>query len=490
MTSRCAFGFVLKVMAAFALALGLYCALPSNALADPIDITSYERSDPEWDAWIDSGDYLSRVVASEHAGTYRAGGRVCLPYAGSPVSPHLLYVDDYRLYMTKETTPLTEGVDYEVVGYEKCYDRENVTQPGSFPSWEYYYKDVEAAIEPGFYKMTLRGKGNYTGTCKVSFNISFFSRLAGDNAYGTMARIVGDGWQNADTVVIATFDGYWDALAASALAGKYDAPILLTDKSNLDATTASELERLKAKSAIIVGGEAAVSDNVKRSIEAMGIVTERIAGTDAQATAVEISNRVAADADTCIVATSAGFWDALAASPYAYAKRYPIYLTNDQGILSAETLSAIRAGGFDRAVIAGGTAAVDARTEADLSGAGVKDVRREWGETAIGTSQKLAEFAMFEGLSSAIGVATVNGYWDALTGGPLLGKCGGVLVLASEDDTTSTNLLDGHSSVLANAYLFGGEAALSLRVRDSFENKAFQAALPADTNTDLAAASL
>ena len=490
MTSRFAFGSAMKVMVILALAFGLYCALPSKALADPVDITSYERDDPAWSDWIDSGAYLSCVRASEHAGVYRASGKVCLPYTGSSATPWLLYVDDYRPGMTKEVTPLTEGVDYEVIGYEQCYERENVTIEGSFPTWEYYYKDVAAPIEPGLYKMTVQGMGNYTGTCKVSFRISFFSRLAGDDAYGTMARIVGNGWQNADTVVIATFDGYWDALAASALAGKYDAPILLTGKSTLEAATANELERLKAKKAIIVGGEAAVSDDVKRSIESMGIATERVAGSNAQATAVEASNCVAADVDTCIVATSAGYWDALAASPYAYAKRCPIYLTDDKGVLSAETLSAIRAGGFDRAVIAGGTAAVDARTEADLAGVGIKEVRREWGDTAIGTSRRLAEFALSEGLSSAIGVATINGYWDALTGGPLLGKCGGVLVLASDDDTSNSKLLADHKEVLAHAHLFGGEAALTLEVRDEFENEALKAAVTQSADTDLVAASL
>ena len=63
-----------------------------------------------------------------------------------------------------------------------------------------------------------------------------WARLWGGDALGTMAAIVGVGDEanygnvfkskRGGTVVVATVDGYWDALTASALAGISDAPFL------------------------------------------------------------------------------------------------------------------------------------------------------------------------------------------------------------------------------------------------------------------------
>ena len=285
-----------------------------------------------------------------------------------------------------------------------------------------------------------------------------------------MQTIVNEGWQKVDTVVIATFGGYWDALSASALAGKYDAPILLTGADTLSDTTAAEIKRLGAKQAIIVGGTAAVSSGVERQLRGMGLSTQRYAGGDAQQTAIAIAEQVAAGSDTCIVATSNGYWDALAASPYAYAKETPIYLTDFKGRLSAETLAAIKAGGFAHAVIAGGTSAVSSRTEGDLKKAGIADVKRAAGDDAVQTSLELAKWAISQGMSADhMGVATTDGFWDALAGGPLLGRQGGVLVLANDNNVSNTVLPAANKAKITRAYIFGGEAALEPKVMNAFE---------------------
>ena len=298
-----------------------------------------------------------------------------------------------------------------------------------------------------------------------------WQRIAGKNAYGTMAAVAAEGWDKADTVVIATFDGYWDALAASSLAGKYDAPILLTSADALKPATADEIERLGAKTAIIVGGTAAVSDAVKDQIEALNLKTQRFAGSNAQKTAIEIAKETSADSDTCIIATSNGYWDALAASPYAFAKKAPIYLTDLQGNLKPETLQAIKAGGFTRAIITGGKGAIPEQAEADLKSAGgVKDVLRKAGKVAIDTSLDFAAFALDEGMSANyMGVATTGGFWDALTGGPLCGKRNGVLVLASEANQTATAFPAAHKADIEHAYVFGGTSAISKAVFDAFD---------------------
>ncbi|MBQ3302375.1 MAG: cell wall-binding repeat-containing protein, partial [Eggerthellaceae bacterium] len=102
-----------------------------------------------------------------------------------------------------------------------------------------------------------------------------WSRLAGSDAYGTMQAIVQSEWQASDAVVIATFDGYWDALSASALAGVLDAPALFTDRYGLSEATRSEIERLGATHAYVCGGVNAVSDTVVAELDDMGLQVER-----------------------------------------------------------------------------------------------------------------------------------------------------------------------------------------------------------------------
>ena len=297
-----------------------------------------------------------------------------------------------------------------------------------------------------------------------------WDRLYGDNAYGTMAAVAQKGWTTSDTVVVATFSGYWDALAASSLAGLYHAPILLTDIDSLNPVTQQQIVRLKAKKAVIVGGKDVVTDKVKKKIESLGLSVERVAGDNAQLTALEVAKALGAQVSkTCIVATSDGYWDALAASPYSYKEKAPIYLTQPDGTLHPDVAKAIKAGGYERAVIVGGTVVVAPSMEKTLANLGIGTVVRKSGGIAIETSRDFASWAIGNGMSANyMAVATVNDFYDALTGGPLCGLHNGVLVLASNENTSNTVIPAKYKSNIAHAYLLGGPAALGDSVLDAF----------------------
>ena len=292
------------------------------------------------------------------------------------------------------------------------------------------------------------------------------TRLYGETALDTMHEVVARGFDSADAVVVATAEGYWDALAASSLAGALGAPVLMTYPDKLSEQTSAEIARLGAKKAYIAGGSAALSEGVVRELEGKGLEVERIFGADAQATAIAIANKVADQAGrTCVVATSAGYWDALAASPFGYACIAPIFLTDESGALRQDTLAAIKAGGFTSAVIAGGFAAVDKATEQTLThNTGVKEIMRCGGADAYGTSVLLAKYGAQHGLSyRTVGIATSdNGYWDALTGSALCGVEKGVLVLADGRDTSSVaEIVEPNKQDVEVVYIFGGPVAVA-----------------------------
>ncbi|MDP4179169.1 MAG: cell wall-binding repeat-containing protein, partial [Bacillota bacterium] len=85
-------------------------------------------------------------------------------------------------------------------------------------------------------------------------------RIYGTDRFETAAKIADKGWTTtSDYAVIATGEDYPDALCASPLAKKYNAPIILTETNKLSDSAQKELKRLSVKTVFIVGGTGVVS---------------------------------------------------------------------------------------------------------------------------------------------------------------------------------------------------------------------------------------
>ena len=301
-------------------------------------------------------------------------------------------------------------------------------------------------------------------------------RKSGDDALGTMKEIVNAGFakNSCKMAVLATMDGYWDALTASSLAGVNKCPVLMTPTKTLHQTTREELQRLGVQKVYIAGGAKAVSPAVEKEVASMGIEVERLSGADATGTALGIFQHGKASGawgSTAIVATVGGYWDALAVSPYAYNKCAPVFLAGQQAAgtsykLDVDTLSAMVSGYFSRIVICGGTAAVSADVEDQLRAAGFRGtlVRLD-GATAGNTSANIASFCVQEGMSAnRMAVATMDGYWDALTGSALCGKIGSPLVLISEANYRAVDeFVIPNKGSIKTGFIFGGPMAVTLK---------------------------
>jgi hypothetical protein len=70
-------------------------------------------------------------------------------------------------------------------------------------------------------------------------------------------------------VVVATKNGYWDALSASSLAGALKAPVLLSDTDSVDKQTVEEIGRLGARKAYLIGCNLALTENVEQQLRDM-----------------------------------------------------------------------------------------------------------------------------------------------------------------------------------------------------------------------------
>lgn len=69
------------------------------------------------------------------------------------------------------------------------------------------------------------------------------NRLAGQDRYGTSDAIVSQGWKQSDYAVLVNSENFPDAITASPLAKKYDAPILLTHPSILTDSTKKKITK-------------------------------------------------------------------------------------------------------------------------------------------------------------------------------------------------------------------------------------------------------
>lgn len=340
-----------------------------------------------------------------------------------------------------------------------------ITNVGELPSTE----TVTSA--PVWVPVTVTYKDSSSEVVNVSVSVvapvkTQWTRLAGDNALQTMQKISQKGFEGgASVVVIASSEGYWDALSASSIAGAKGAPVLLSGPSKLSAEAAAEIERLHPTKAFVVGGEATLAPAVADELTSMGLEVERLSGQSATDTADAVAAALGeARAKTCVIASGAGYWDALSASPYAYAKKAPIFLTPASGgSLTDATIAAIKAGGYERAIVAGGAGSVPEEVVGQLKTAGVATVERVWGQSAYETSAEMASFSIKEGmLANGMGVATGTGYWDALAGAALCGSKNSVLLLADDGRLAAFDgVFDAHKSSIKEGYVFGGELSVT-----------------------------
>lgn len=230
----------------------------------------------------------------------------------------------------------------------------------------------------------------------------------------------------ADRVLIARDDNFADALASGML--QADAPLLLVPSGGpVPDVVMSQVRRLGASAAVLLGGSAAVSDSVEQQLQDAGLAVARRAGTSRIETAVRIAELDGPQATHALLvrafpsaggAESQAFADTLAAGGLAAERGWPILLTaSDQ--LSAATEAHLRSSAITHVTVVGGPAAVSPEVEQAVAGLGLT-VDRLAGSTRADTAVVIAESRTGTGLAQAGGgdVVLVEGFSeDAWIGG-------------------------------------------------------------------------
>ncbi|WP_286166240.1 cell wall-binding repeat-containing protein [Peribacillus frigoritolerans] len=316
---------------------------------------------------------------------------------------------------------------------------------------------TEVALQPGENTFTVEAvdlAGHKTvKEVKVYRGDDKVSRISGKDRYATAAAISSEGWEKSEIVFLAKGHEFADALAGVPLAAQYDAPVLLTDSKGLSAATKAELERLGAETVVILGGTGAVSANVEKQLNDMGLETDRIFGKDRWATAAAIAEEVAPDgSEDAVVVNGTSFADALAVASYAGQYGMPIVLS-EKDKLPAASSQVLKDLGVENTLVVGGQGALSDNVFKKLPGA-----ERVYGKDRYATSVALADF--FEPSLDVVYAATGQNFADALAGAALAAKHDSGVILVGKTLSAEVKNFFG-SNEIGQVKVFGGKGAVS-----------------------------
>ncbi|MFV9510492.1 cell wall-binding repeat-containing protein [Tepidibacillus sp. LV47] len=349
-------------------------------------------------------------------------------------------------------SPYIKSIETKVDSQGKAYFRVNGGGWGHGIGMSQYGANVMASQGKNYREIL---SFYYPGS-KIFSSINTPVRLAGKDRFETAVNISKKGWVTSDTVVLANYIKEADALAAAPLAYKVNGPILLTESETLTPTTKTEIQRLKAKKAIIVGGTGVISTDVKDQLEAMGLQVTRWGGIDRYDTAYQIARQLG-NTDTAIIANGSKFPDALAIAPYAASKGYPILLVEKDKI-PVKTYEALKAINIQKTIIVGGTGVVSDRVKNQLP-----PPERIAGNDRFETATQIIK--QLNQNTDQVYVANGLKYADALTGSVLAAKNNAPLLLTYQNQLPEVIRKIVIEKNILNFTILGGTGAVSDQVK-------------------------
>lgn len=251
--------------------------------------------------------------------------------------------------------------------------------------------------------------------------------------------------------MIARADDFADALAGTPFAVHVGGPLLITNTASLDVRVREEIRRVLSVTGQIylLGGPNALSPVVVDGLTSLGFNPIRIAGSDRFDTAMLIAQQFGAPVRV-MLCSGLSFPDALSAGAAAAAHGGLVLLTNGATLPPDVAQYLLDHPGAQYFAI-GGPAAQAAPTATPLVGVDRFD-----------TAVRVAE-ALFSA-PTVVGAASGDTFPDGLSGGAMIGKLGGPLLLVTGSvgiPPVVQAYLQAHASTIDTVNVFGGHGAVS-----------------------------
>ncbi|MDA3012558.1 MAG: S8 family serine peptidase [Actinomycetota bacterium] len=298
-------------------------------------------------------------------------------------------------------------------------------------------------------------------------------RQAGLDRFETAVEVSKDAFApGVDVVFVVTGEKFPDALAAGAAAGRLGGPVLLTRFGSLPTSTRAELQRLKPKRVLVVGGPAVVSDVVISQVQtAVGSVSvKRVWGLDRFETSVQLSmETVAVAGGTVYIGSGLGFTEILAASAAAGRDNAPLLLVPGTGpnagvpLGVAVELARLRP---SKVIVVGGSMLVAPQIVDQVKRlAPSATVTQVGGADAYDTASKLARTFSPGG---TVYVATGDVFADGLAGGAVAAVTRSAMVMVPPTGSLQSTVRTALSTLLPRRIIvLGGPAAIDYAIENA-----------------------
>lgn len=328
----------------------------------------------------------------------------------------------------------------------ECGFLTNVNEANNLKNWNYQEKLINAMLD---------GALDYL----YDSNPLIANRIYGNNRYETSYELFKTGWSGSEYAVIAPGLDYPDALCATPLAAKYNAPIVLAENTSLmnQPNLLNLLKSKGVKNVFLVGGTGVIPSSFESELSAQGISSKRLGGKNRYETSVQISKEVGNSSGEVAVVSGLDFADGLSISSIAAIRNMPILLT-EKNQLPTEVLNHLNGLNISKSYVIGSSGAVSDNVASKLS-----NVERLGGKNRYETNKNI--FNKFKSSLDLSNLYIASGldFPDALSVSALAGKNSGFVVLSNLNSAEPDvkELMTSVRPNLQNIYVLGSRAIIS-----------------------------
>lgn len=365
--------------------------------------------------------------------------------------------------LIKNTGAYNRGVKYDKEKYN-FYVIKNTNMPAALVECGFITNPDEASkLKTSDYQNKIvdaiaNGANDYL-KANVSLDPLTAERIYGNTRYETSYKLFNKGWSTSDTVILASGVDYPDALTATPLAGKYNAPILLSRNTTLDAQPElkSTLINKGVRNVIIIGGQTAIPQVIQDQISALGINVRRIGGSDRYETSALIAREVGVNNGEIALAYGLSFADGLSIASIAAKRQMPILLTRDT-LVPNSTKDFINSNNINKTYVVGSTTVIS-----DSVVGQTKNPERLGGLNRYETNSLIFNRFKSELNLDSIYIASGLAFPDALSASAIAAKDGNFVLLSNirQVEWTVKNILSSIRPELNNVYVLGSNVVIS-----------------------------
>lgn len=294
-------------------------------------------------------------------------------------------------------------------------------------------------------------------------SLRYIERYSGSNRFNTATSISKNNYSTANNVIVVNGRAPSDALAATALAKQLNAPILYTESDFLESNTKSEITRLNARNAYIIGGISSVSNTVYNEIRNTGNISniERISGSNRANTALALAKKTMqySKGKSAIIVDGKSEMDCLAVSAISGEYANPLIYVVD-GRLDSNSRNFVK-NNFSKVFTMSGDKNISSSIVNDLKS--FSTVYQKYGNSSYDLSIKLSNDSMF--YTNINNVYITANTPDGIPGSVLAAKKGVPLILYDNSNKNAiVNYVNNKS--IDNVFLLGGKNSIPQAFED------------------------